>query len=194
FGFVFLHPSWDGNGRLPCFLIHHAICRSGALENDLLLPVSVAMKDAEGLYLKTLQTFSRPVRDFWDVQWIDADTITLDFKGSDALYRYWDATPCVLFTLQMAKHALEVDLREEAAFLEAFDTVYKAVDERFDVRGSELSKLVMMCLSNDGVISKNRRKQFQYIASEEVFDFIEQAAQQVLEARRVLTDEDHAEE
>ncbi len=47
---------------------------------------------------------------------------------------------------------------------------------------------------NDGVISKNRRKQFQYIASEEVFDFIEQAAQQVLEARRVLTDEDHAEE
>jgi len=194
FGFVFLHPFMDGNGRLSRFLIHQALCRAGALENGLLLPVSVAMKDAESLYLKTLQTFSRPVRDFWDVQWIDADTITLDFKGSDALYRYWNATPCVLFTLQMAKHALEVDLREEAAFLETFDTVYKAVDERFDVRGSELSKLVMMCLSNDGVISKNRRKQFQYIASEEVFDFIEQAAQQVLEARRVLTDEDHAEE
>jgi len=44
------------------------------------------------------------------------------------------------------------------------------------------------------VISKNRRKQFQYIASEEVFDFIEQAAQQGLEARRALMDEDHTEE
>lgn len=89
----------------------------------------------------------------------------------------------------MAKHALEVDLREETAFLESFDAVYKATDERFDVRGSELSKLVMMCLSNNGVISKNRRKQFQYIASEEVFDFIEQSAQQVLATRRALTEE-----
>lgn len=189
FGFVFLHPFMDGNGRLSRFLIHQALCRAGALGNGLLLPVSVAMKDAESLYLETLQSFSRPARDFWEAQWIDADIITLDFKGSDALYRYWDATPCVLFTLQMAKHALEVDLREETAFLECFDAVYKATDERFDVRGSELSKLVMMCLSNNGVISKNRRKQFQYIASEEVFDFIEQSAQQVLATRRALTEE-----
>src|SRR5690606_38127814 len=79
-------------------------------------------------------------------------------------------------------------------FLEAFDTLYKAVDERFDVRGSELSKLVMMCLSNDGVISKHRRKQFQYVASEEVFHFIEQAAQQGLEAARALLDEHHTQE
>lgn len=193
FGFVFLHPFMDGNGRLSRFLIHQALCRAGALENGLLLPVSVAMKNAEALYLEILQTFSRPARDFWDVQWIDTDTITLDFKGSDALYRYWDATPCVLFTLQMAKHALEVDLREETAFLECFDAVYKAADERFDVRGSELSKLVMMCLSSDGVISKNRRKQFQYVASEEVFDFIEQAAQHGLEARRALMEEEYAE-
>ncbi len=183
FGFVFLHPFMDGNGRLSRFLIHQALCRAGALENGLLLPVSVAMKNAELLYLETLQSFSRPTREFWDVRWIDADTVTLDFEGSSALYRYWDATPCVLFTLQMARHALEVDMREETAFLEAFDVVYKMTDERFDVRGSELSRLVMMCLSNDGVLSKNRRKQFQYVTSEEVFDFIEQAARQVLETR-----------
>lgn len=194
FGFVFLHPFMDGNGRLSRFLIHQALCRAGALENGLLLPVSVAMKNAELLYLETLQSFSRPTREFWDVRWIDADTVTLDFKGSSALYRYWDATPCVLFTLQMARHALEVDMREETAFLEAFDMVYKMTDERFDVRGSELSRLVMMCLSNDGVISKNRRKQFQYVASEEVFDYIEQTARQVLETRNTGVSDGSAEE
>src|SRR5690606_11183524 len=60
FGFVFLHPFMDGNGRLSRFLIHQALCRAGALENGLLLPVSVAMKREERLYLEALQGFSRP--------------------------------------------------------------------------------------------------------------------------------------
>lgn len=36
------------------------------------------------------------------------------------------------------------------------------VDERYDVRGSDLASLVMMCLTNNGIVSKNRRKQYQY--------------------------------
>ncbi|MBN0756792.1 cell filamentation protein Fic, partial [Pseudomonas aeruginosa] len=68
--------------------------------------------------------------------------------------------------------------------LGCFDAVYRAVDERFDVRGSELAQLVMMCLTNQGIVSKNRRKQFQYTVPEEVFEFIEQVAQQVLGDQR----------
>lgn len=184
FGFVFLHPFMDGNGRLSRFLIHQALCRAGALENGLLLPVSVAMKREERMYLEALQTFSRPVRDFWDVQWIDYGQLAFQFRGHPAVYRFWDATPCVTFTMVMARHALEVELREETAFLECFDAVYRAVDERFDVRGSELAQLVMMCLTNQGIVSKNRRKQFQYTVPEEVFEFIEQVAQQVLGDQR----------
>lgn len=37
-----------------------------------------------------------------------------------------------------------------------------------------LSKLVMMCLDNEGKVSKHRRKQFQYSVAEEVFEFIEE--------------------
>src|SRR5690606_12011395 len=33
FGFVFLHPFMDGNGRLSRFLIHQTLCCGGALEN-----------------------------------------------------------------------------------------------------------------------------------------------------------------
>ncbi|KJK18545.1 Fic family protein [Pseudomonas sp. 2(2015)] len=180
FGFVLLHPFMDGNGRLSRFLIHQTLCRAGALDNGLLLPVSVAMKRNERGYLQALQSFSRPVRDFWDVQWIDFGQLNFQFRGDAAVYRYWDATPCVAFTLEMAKHALEVELREETTFLACFDSVYKAVDEQFDVRGSELSNLVMMCLSNGGVVSRHRRKQFQYTVPAHVFDFIEQAARQAL--------------
>lgn len=139
FGFVFLHPFMDGNGRLSRFLIHQTLCHYGALENGLLLPVSVAMKHEEQAYLEALKGFSRPTREFWDVTWLDGDQMAFDFIGHPSIYRYWDATCCVEFTLQMARRALEVELREETEFLERYDRVIKAVNQRFDVRGSDLS-------------------------------------------------------
>ncbi len=174
FGFVFLHPFMDGNGRLSRFLIHQTLCQTGALQNGLLLPVSVAMKHEESSYLEALKEFSKPAREFWNVTWLDSDEMTFDFIGHDAIYRFWDATQCAEFTLQMALRALEVELREETAFLEKYDFVIKAVNDRFDVRGSDLSKLVMMCLDNADKVSKDRRKQFQYSVPEEVFDYIEE--------------------
>ena len=180
FGFVFLHPFMDGNGRLSRFLIHQTLCRAGALENGLLLPVSVAMKREERLYLETLQEFSRPAREFWDVRWIDQGNMSFNFTGHPAIYRFWDATAGVRFTLEMAKRALEVELREETVFLQNYDKIVKAVDERYDVRGSDLANLVMMCLSQNGTVSKHRRKQYKYSVQEEVFDYIEQVTQTML--------------
>lgn len=186
FGFVFNHPFMDGNGRLSRFLIHHTLCRSGALENGLLLPVSIAMKRQEREYLATLQGFSRPIRNLWSVLWVDHGVFDFNFRGDTSVYRYWDATPCVLFTLKMAQLALEEELHKETAFLEAFDTVYRLVDEKYDVRGSDLANLVMMCLSNAGVVSQNRRKQYRYSVPTEVFDFIEMTAQEVLAQQQAL--------
>src|SRR5690606_31119724 len=103
------------------------LCRSGALEHGLLLPVSVAMKRDEGRYLEALQAFSKPARDFWNVLWIDYGNLTLDFTGHPAIYRYWDATPGVTFTLEMAQRALEVELQQETEFLECFDQIVTAV-------------------------------------------------------------------
>ncbi|KTB61047.1 cell filamentation protein Fic [Pseudomonas fluorescens] len=183
FGFVFLHPFMDGNGRLSRFLIHQTLCHYGALENGLLLPVSVAMKHEEQAYLEALKAYSQPTREFWNVTWLDGDQMAFDFIGHPSIYRYWDATRCVEFTLQMAHRALEVELREETEFLDRYDRVIKAVNQRYDVRGSDLSKLVMMCLDNEGKVSKHRRKQFQYSVPEEVFEFIE------AEVGRVISDQ-----
>jgi len=180
FGFVFLHPFMDGNGRLSRFLIHQALCRSGALESGWLLPVSVAMKREEQRYLDALQDFSRPARAFWDVRWIDAEELSLTFTGDSAIYRYWDATASVAFTLEMAKRALEVELREETEFLGRYDLIVNAVNDVYDVRGSDLATLVMMCLDNNGVVSKNRRKQYQHSVQPAVFDYIEQVAKSLL--------------
>nr|WP_298379660.1 Fic family protein [uncultured Halomonas sp.] len=180
FGFVFLHPFMDGNGRISRFLLHYTLCRAGELERGNLLPISVAMKRHETDYLAALEAFSKQTRDYWQIDWIDADHHDFHFVGSEAIYRYWDATPAAAFVLRMAGVALEEDLKEETRYLACFDQVYRTIDERFDIRGSELARLVMMCLSNEGRLSKNRRKQFRYQVPQEALDAIEREALQAL--------------
>ncbi|MEY6431356.1 Fic family protein [Thioalkalicoccus limnaeus] len=180
FGFVFIHPFMDGNGRLSRFLFHYALCQSGRLANGLLLPVSVAMKRNEAAYLSALQSFSIPMRRHWEVRWLADESYDFRFQGDEALYRYWDATQVVEFSLDMARQALEKDLREETEFLDRFDRVYRQIDDAFDVRGSALTTLVIAALQNNGKVSRNRRKQFQLTVPNPVFDAIEQACAQAL--------------
>lgn len=183
FGFVFIHPFMDGNGRLSRFLFHHALCQSGRLEKGLLLPVSVAMKRHEKDYLATLQQYSLPARERWRVRWIDEGQYDFTFTGHPAMYRYWNATSCVEFGYRMAEEALEVELRQETEFLVRYDQITKAVNERYDVRGSDLAILIRCCLDQHGVISHKRRKQFVGRVPEHIFDFIEEIARNEQEAQ-----------
>jgi len=189
FGFVFIHPFMDGNGRLSRFLFHHGLCRSGALQDGLILPVSVAMKKHEADYLQTLQSFSRPVRERWQVTWIGEDQYDFNYAGDPqyGLYRYWDATACVEFGFRMAEQALDTELRQETEYLMRYDAIVRKVNETMDLRGSDLSTLVISALDNDGVVSKRRRDQFGGRVPAAAFELIEQAVRQTLEA---VPDED----
>jgi hypothetical protein len=175
FGFVYAHPFLDGNGRISRFLAHYTLRQSGALPNGYILPLSVAMKRNESDYLQALQSFSRPARELWSVQWIDGDDFNFEFKGHGSIYRFWDATSCVEFMCKMAEETLRHDLQGEVEFLHCYDAVLREADARFDIPGSTLSKLVRMAYDQGGVLSQNRRKQFIYQVPPEAFDFIEAA-------------------
>jgi hypothetical protein len=135
------------------------------------------MKRHEADYLTALRAFSRPARAKWNVSWIDEDQFDFTFRGSDAMYRYWDATPCVEFGYRMAEEALEIELRQETLYLAAYDRITRAVNDKYDVRGSDLSTLVHSCLENGNKLSNNRRKQYGPRVRLEVFDLIEREAE-----------------
>lgn len=187
FGFVFIHPFMDGNGRLSRFLFHHALCRSGALRNGLILPVSVAMKKHEDDYLRTLQRYSQPLRDRWQVSWIGDEQYDFQYQGDPdyGVYRYWDATECAEFGYRMAEQALDAELRQETEHLLRYDAVMRRVNEAVDVRGNILSTLIVSALDNGGVVSRRRRDQFQNQVPAAAFDLIEEAATAVLRTGRL---------
>lgn len=182
FGFVLIHPFMDGNGRLSRFLFHHSLCRAGALREGLILPVSVAMKKHEAEYLAALQAFSRPARERWSVRWLHEDQPEFTYQGdsSHAFYRYWDATACVEFGLSMAREALDVELKQETQYLLHYDAILRRINEQFDLRGSDLSTLVMACIDQQGHLSKRRRDQFRDRVPQEAFAAIEAATREVV--------------
>lgn len=184
FGFVFIHPFMDGNGRLSRFLFHKALCSSGRLASGALLPVSIAMKRNEAAYLDALKSFSTPARRHWEVLWTGADDFQFRFTGQASTYRYWDATACVAFGHRMAEQALDRDLRGETEYLADFDVVLRAVDDRFDIRGSDLTTLLRRCFDQQGRVSNHSRKQFEATVPADAFEFIEEQVKQVLTARR----------
>jgi hypothetical protein len=79
----------------------------------------------------------------------------------------------------MAEEALEIELRQETLYLAAYDRITRAVNDKYDVRGSDLSTLVHPCLENGNKLSNNRRKQYGTRVRLEVFDLIEREAEAV---------------
>jgi len=184
FGFVFAHPFGDGNGRLSRYLAHYTLCQAGGLADGSILPLSTAMKRNESAYLAALRTYSAPVRNLWDVRWIDGPTFEFSFKGHPSVYRYWDATACTTFFCTMALEAVRRDLRAEVEFLTCHDEVARRVNDRFDVVGSDLSQLIIMAHQNNGVLSNHRRKQFADKVQPEALDYIESCVRTLMQRIR----------
>lgn len=180
FGFVFLHPFMDGNGRLSRFLFHHVLCRSGKLANGLLLPVSAVLHNKERQYLKALTDYSSEVRQLWQVDYLDTENFTFTFQGHDAIYRYWDGTTCAELMAEACEEAMEDYIKKEVAYLNQYDVLKRHINNQFDINDRTLSKLVIFCLEQNGKISKKRRDQFQYEVPTDAFDALEQAYSEIL--------------
>ena len=61
FGFVFMHPFDDGNGRIHRFLIHNILAKSRFTPRGLIFPISTTMLRKIKEYDETLELFSGPL-------------------------------------------------------------------------------------------------------------------------------------
>lgn len=189
FAFVLIHPFMDGNGRLSRFLIHHCLGQSGRLPPEFLLPISVAMKKHEAGYLSALTAFSKPARELCQVTWAGDEHYAYDWKPeADTWFRYMDLTEAVAFTLEMADASLDTHMRQEVEFLELFDRVKRHINERHDLRGSDLATLIVTIFQNGGKLSNNRRKRYADRVQTHVLDAVEDAVNRAMRGQ-TLTDD-----
>ncbi len=161
FGFVFVHPFMDGNGRLSRLLAHHSLSFQGALPlvggNLAILPLSVAMKRQEAEYLAALEAFSKPARQLWDVTYLADNEFAFDFRSSPQIYAHWEGQGAAEFVTRCAEQALEQSLVNETAFLQAYDHAYDLIDRTFDLPNRTINLLIQWIRQNSGRLPQRRR-------------------------------------
>ena len=166
FGFVFIHPFMDGNGRLHRYLIHEALSTAGFTPKGIILPVSAVILTHLNEYVAALEAFSKPLvaRTSWN-----PDTPAIPPTGNDAVYfRYFDATVQAEFLAWALARTIEHDLNDEIAFLLAFDRARSALNSKLDWPAHSLDLFIRVVHQNDFKLSKNKRDaHFAWMTDEE---------------------------
>lgn len=161
FGFVFLHPFMDGNGRLSRLLAHHSLNLQQALPlvdgQATLLPLSVAMKRHEADYLAALEAFSRPARQLWDVTYLADNEFVFDFKSTPYVYAHWNGEAAAQFVTTCAEQALAQSLLEETRFIHAYDQAFERIDRAFNLPNRTVNLLIQWVRQNGGQMPLRRR-------------------------------------
>jgi hypothetical protein len=161
FGFVFIHPFMDGNGRLSRLLAHHTLNLKGVLPDvngsPAILPLSVAMKKNEKGYLSALESFSLPARALWGVTHISDSDFVFDFKSSALVYAHWSGQKAVEFVTTCAGEALEQSLIEEAAYLQGHDQAFEKIDKSYDLPNKTINLLIQWIHQNSDRMPERRK-------------------------------------
>jgi len=168
YGFVFLHPFEDGNGRIHRFLIHNILSIRGAVPKGLMFPVSASMLKHPDLYDRALEAFSGPLMQNVDYDLDDLGRMTVR-NDTDMLYRYIDMTPQAEALYDFVWKTVDHELLEELDFLARYDETRSAIQQIADIPDRLLDLFIRLCLQNNGRLSPTKRKaHFEALTDDEV--------------------------
>lgn len=157
FGFVYIHPFEDGNGRLHRYLMHHVLAERGFNPPGLVFPVSTVILDRIDDYRRVLETYSRRLLPL--IRWRPTDRGNVAVLNETAdFYRYFDATPQAEFLFECVARAIDVDLPSETAFLRRYDSFKAQVKGMVDMPDRVLDLLYRFLRQNGGKLSKRARE------------------------------------
>ena len=157
FGFVYIHPFEDGNGRLHRYLIHHVLTERGFNPPGLVFPISAVILDRIDDYRRVLESYSRRLLPL--VRWRRTRDGNVEVLNETAdFYRYFDATPQAEFLFECVARAIDVDLPAETAFLRSYDSFKAQVNDMIDMPERVLDLLYRFLRQNGGVLSKRARE------------------------------------
>ena len=179
YGFVFLHPFEDGNGRIHRFLIHNILARRGFTPEGIMFPVSASMLKHPGDYDASLEAFSRSLMALVEYSLDEEGRMTVH-NDTARWYRYIDMTPQAEALFRFIEGTIDTELVDELAFLASYDETKRALQEIVDMPDRQIDLFIRFCLHNNGRLSPRKRvSHFDSLSDEEIAR-MEQAVQSAL--------------
>jgi hypothetical protein len=175
FGFIYIHPLADGNGRLHRCLIHHVLAERKFTPPGMVFPVSSVMLDRIDEYRQTLQSHSGPLMDFIEWKSLPSGNVEVTNETAD-LYRFFDCTEEAEFLYSCVARTIDHDLPREILYLKCNDEALREIMNLIEMPDRLAQDLIMYIRQNGGKLSKRRR--------ETIFDKLTDA--EVTEAEEII--------
>lgn len=197
FGFVYIHPMADGNGRISRFLINDILRRDGAVPAPFILPVSATITDSareRAGYDRSLEVLSKPLmRKYQDRYRFGAvqthpDGVESNFHFDaydDALpaWRYPDLTRQVEYVGHVVKRTIEVEMRKEASYLRGIERAREGVKNYLEGPNADIDQIIRSVRDNGWTLSNKLLKAFPQLQDEDLGSAVAAAVRAALEPR-----------
>ncbi len=168
FGFVFIHPFEDGNGRIHRYLIHHMLAKKQFADQGIIFPVSSSILDHINDYQKVLESYSKPLLDH--IEWIETKDHNVEVTNETKdYYRFFDATKQAEFLFDCVADTIKNIVPQEINYLANYDAFKAYMEEEFEMPDKLISVLVRFLEQNQGVLSKRaKEKEFSILTEREI--------------------------
>lgn len=173
FGFVYLHPFLDGNGRIHRLILHRVLATTGFTPPGVVIPVSAAILNDTAGYDAALEAFSSKIMPFVSYR-IDDRTGAMAIDNETAwLYRYPDLTLQVEALCGWFETAVSTELVQELAVLQAIDAAKAGMRDVVELPDQREYLFLKLCVQNGRagrgfVLSKAKRALFVDLADGEI--------------------------
>ena len=158
FGFLYVHPFEDGNGRIHRFLIHHVLAQRGFNPAGVVFPVSAAILERIDDYRSVLEGYSQPLLSVIEWQATESGNVRV-LNDTGDFYRFFDATPHAEFLSRCVLKTIEVDLPCEAEFLLRYDRFRGRIEAIVDMPERTIDLLFRFLRQNNGTLSRRAREE-----------------------------------
>jgi len=168
FGFVFIHPFEDGNGRLHRYLIHHILIKKKISQQGIVFPISAAILDKNNEYREVLESYSMPLLDY--IEWEETKDHNLEVTNDTIdFYRYFDATKQSEFLYDCVSETIEHIIPKEVDYLTKYDAFKKIIEDDYEMPDKLIATLVRFLEQGQGVLSKSAiEKDFESLSNYEI--------------------------
>lgn len=180
FGFVYIHPMADGNGRVHRFLINDVLRRDGVVPAPLIVPVSgLIASDAHERqkYDAVLDTVSRPLMVLYKsasrlngpvTAYEDGISSNFIFEATDDARHAWrfiDYTPHVQFMGDALERAIYLEMRVQALFIRNHQLARNAIKEVIEMPDAQVDRVIRSIQQNNGMLSGALSQEIPYLTS-----------------------------